>query len=36
MEESGIPIFIIIVATAVIFIGVLVSVAAITWIFLMS
>ena len=36
MEESGIPVFIIIVATAVIFLGVLVSMAAITWVFMLS
>ena len=36
MEESGIPVFITIVAVVVIFIGVIVSISAITWIFMLS
>jgi hypothetical protein len=35
MEESGIPAFIAVIAAAVMVIGVVVGMAAITWIFLM-
>jgi hypothetical protein len=35
MEESGIPAFIAVIAAAVMVIGVMVGMAAITWIFLM-
>jgi hypothetical protein len=35
MEESGIPTFIAVIAAAVMVIGVVVGMAAITWIFLM-
>jgi len=36
MEESGIPAFIAVIAAAVMVIGVIVGMAAITWIFLLS
>lgn len=36
MEESGIPAFIAIIAAAVMVIGVIVGMAAVTWIFLLS
>ena len=36
MEESGIPVFITIIAAAVMVIGVIVGMAAITWVFLLS
>jgi len=36
MEESGVPVFITVIAAAVIIIGVIVAMAAITWIFLLS
>lgn len=35
MEESGIPAFIAVIAAAVMVIGVMVAMAAITWIFLL-
>jgi hypothetical protein len=35
MEESGIPAFVAVIAAAVMVIGVIVGMAAITWIFLM-
>jgi hypothetical protein len=35
MEESGIPAFIAVIAAAVMVIGVVVGMAAVTWIFLM-
>jgi hypothetical protein len=34
MEESGIPVFITVIAAAVMVIGVIVGMAAITWVFL--
>ena len=36
MEESGVPVFITVIAAAVMVIGVIVGMAAITWLFLMS
>jgi len=36
MEESGIPVFITVIAAAVMVIGVIVGMAAVTWIFLLS
>ena len=36
MEDSGIPTFIAVIASAVIVIGVMVAMAAITWVFLLS
>jgi len=36
MEESGIPVFITVIAAAVMVIGVMVAMAAITWVFLLS
>jgi len=36
MEESGIPVFITVIAAAVMVIGVMVAMAAITWMFLLS
>ena len=36
MEESGIPSFIAIIAAAVMVIGVIVAMAAVTWVFLLS
>jgi hypothetical protein len=36
MEESGIPAFIAVIAAAVMVIGVVVGMAAITWMFLLS
>jgi hypothetical protein len=36
MEESGIPVFITVIVAAVMVIGVMVAMAAITWIFLLS
>jgi hypothetical protein len=36
MEESGIPVFIAVIAAAVMVIGVMVAMAAITWIFLLK
>ena len=36
MEESGIPAFIAVIASAVMVIGVMVGMAAITWVFLMA
>ena len=36
MEESGLPVFITIIAAAVMVIGVIVAMAAITWVFLLS
>jgi hypothetical protein len=36
MEESGIPAFIAIIAAAVMVIGVIVGMAAVTWIFILS
>ena len=35
MEESGIPVFIAVIASAVMVIGVMVGMAAITWVFLL-
>ena len=35
MEESGIPVFITVIAAAVMVIGVMVAMAAITWVFLL-
>jgi len=35
MEESGIPVFIAVIAAAVMVIGVMVAMAAVTWILLM-
>ena len=35
MEESGIPVFITVIAAAVMVIGVIVAMAAITWVFLL-
>ena len=35
MEESGIPVFIAVIASAVMVIGVMVAMAAITWAFLL-
>ena len=36
MEESGIPVFIAVIASAVIVIGVVVAMAAITWAFMLA
>ena len=36
MEESGIPVFITVIAAAVMVIGVIVGMAAVTWMFLLS
>ncbi len=36
MEDSGIPTFIAVIASAVMVIGVMVAMAAITWVFLLS
>ena len=36
MEESGIPAFIAVIAAAVMVIGVIVGMAAITWVFLLA
>jgi hypothetical protein len=36
MEESGIPVFITVIVAAVMVIGVMVAMAAITWVFLLS
>jgi hypothetical protein len=36
MEESGIPTFIAVIAAAVMVIGVMVAMAAVTWVFLLS
>jgi hypothetical protein len=36
MDESGIPAFIAVIASAVMVIGVIVGMAAVTWIFLLS
>ena len=36
MEESGIPVFITVIAAAVMVIGVMVGMAAVTWVFLMG
>lgn len=36
MEESGIPVFIMVIAAAVMVIGVIVGMAAVTWMFLLS
>ena len=36
MEESGVPVFITVIAAAVMVIGVIVGMAAITWLFLVS
>lgn len=36
MEESGLPVFIAVIAAAVMVIGVMVAMAAITWVFLLG
>jgi hypothetical protein len=36
MEESGVPVFITVIAAAVMVIGVIVGMAAVTWMFLLS
>jgi hypothetical protein len=36
MEESGVPVFITVLAAAVLLVGVIVGMAAVTWIFLLS
>ena len=36
MEESGVPVFVTVIAAAVMVIGVMVGMAAITWMFLLS
>jgi hypothetical protein len=36
MEESGVPVFVTVIAAAVMVIGVIVGMAAVTWVFLMS
>lgn len=36
MEESGVPVFVTVIAAAVMVIGVIVGMAAVTWLFLMS
>ena len=36
MEESGIPVFVAVIASAVMVIGVMVAMAVITWIFLLA
>jgi hypothetical protein len=36
MEESGIPTFIAVIASAIVVIGVMVAMAAVTWVFLLS
>jgi len=36
MEESGVPVFIMVIAVAVMVIGVMVGMAAVTWLFLWS
>ena len=35
MEESGVPAFIAVIASAVVIIGVMVAMAAITWVFML-
>lgn len=36
MEESGVPVFVTVIAAAVMVIGVIVGMAAVTWMFLLS
>ena len=36
MEDSGIPAFIAVIASAVVIIGVMVAMAAVTWVFLLA
>ena len=36
MEETGVPVFIAVIASAVMVIGVIVAMAVITWVFLLS
>ncbi len=36
MQEDGIPVFIVIIASAVAIIGVMVAMAAVTWVFLLA
>ncbi len=36
MEESGLPVFIAVIAAAVLIIGVMVGMAAVTWVFTMA
>ncbi len=36
MEESGIPAFIVVIASAVMVIGVIVAMAVVTWLFLLT
>ncbi len=35
MQENGIPIFIVVIASAILIIGVMVAMAAVTWVFLL-
>ncbi len=36
MQEDGLPIFIVIIASAILIIGVMVAMAAVTWVFLLT
>ena len=36
MEENGVPVFIAVIASAVIIIGIIVAMAAVTWAFLLA
>ncbi len=36
MSEEGIPIFIVVIASAILVIGVMVAMAAVTWVFLLT
>ena len=35
MQENGIPIFIVVIASAILIVGVMVAMAAVTWVFLL-
>lgn len=36
MQENGVPIFIVVIASAILIIGVIVAMAAVTWVFLLA
>ena len=36
MQENGVPIFIVVIASAILIIGVMVAMAAVTWVFLLT
>ncbi len=36
MQEDGVPIFIVVIAAAILVIGVMVAMAAVTWVFLLT